>query len=118
MYFLLSEITCITSSNQGTEETTASVAVASGDLNFEGSVTYSFASASTPMATTVAPTEVSNGDVITISGSNLDGATQVLIGNSDCSISATSSTTITCTVGFNRRFFKHFTFRLFRGGRG
>ena len=99
-FFLTSEIKCITSSNQGTEET-VNVEVSSGDLSFQGSVSYTFATASTPTVTTVTPTEVNNGDTVTIAGSNLDGATEVIIGNSNCTSIAATSTQITCTAGFN-----------------
>ena len=53
------------------------------------------------VTTTVSPASATKGDTISITGSNLGGATKVLVGSTECVISAQTSTTISCALGFN-----------------
>ena len=95
-----SEVVCTTSTNSGTEST-VDVEITSGGASFQGAVSYSYSSTKTPVTTTVSPASATNGDTISITGSNLGGATKVLVGSTECVISAQTSTTISCALGFN-----------------
>ena len=64
-------------------------------------MSYSYSSTKTPVTTTVSPASATKGDTISITGSNLGGATKVLVGSTECVISAQTSTTISCALGFN-----------------
>ena len=111
-----SSIICITPDlgTNNTVEITVSVLVSdtssivskrSTDGVSDGGINFEFSRAATPIISSISPTRGQQGDVVVINGSNfVDDVTAdvtVLIGPSECIVTAVSISSITCSLGQN-----------------
>ncbi|XP_067950539.1 fibrocystin-L-like [Watersipora subatra] len=95
----LTEIICKTRAHAEGTDLVVDVMVKGGSKK---DVTYSYSTAHTPKVTSVSPIDGVEGDTITLTGAGF-GSTNaentVTIGGAICSVTSSSSTSITCTAG-------------------
>lgn len=92
----LSEVTCITQLHSAGS---VNVAVTSNGLSYSFS-SYNYDSGVTPTISTISPMNGFAGDILTITGTNLNGgAVTILLGQSGCDFISGTSTEIQCTIG-------------------
>ena len=93
-----SQIVCTTGPRTSGEVT---VTVTSDGVS-DNSQTYTYSTALTPGVTSISPQSGARGDTLTISGSVFSSAPNdniVKIGEAECNVTASTSSSITCTIG-------------------
>ena len=89
-----SSVTCTTPAGA---DGSSDFVVTSNGVQFPA-VSFSYSAASTPSVSSVSPTEGSGAQTLTISGSHFGAAPEVSIGGSDCAVTASTDSSISCDL--------------------
>lgn len=92
----INEIICITGS-EGSEELNVDIEINSGNADFPR-IAYNYSRAATPSVTALTPNSGVPGDSITATGTSLANVSMVLLDDFECTISASSDTTVTFNI--------------------
>lgn len=88
-------IECATPAGTGA----ATVAVVSNGVTY-ASLTYTYDSSATPTITSISPASGNPGQTLTITGTGfVSGMVKVAVGDTDCTVTSSTSTQIECTLG-------------------